>query len=61
MFPKAMHERTHVGKSEDLHILAAHAVKRCTAYQIETGSHCTQFRLLSFTQFTGKICAEKPE
>ena len=56
-----MHERTHVGKSEDLRILAAHAVKRCTAYQIETGSHCTQFRLLSFTQFTRKIYAEKPE
>ena len=61
IFPKATHERTYVGKNEDLCILAAHAVKRCTADQIETGSHCTQFRLSSFTQFAGKICAEKPE
>ena len=27
IFPKFTHERTHVGKSEDLRILAAHAVK----------------------------------
>ena len=50
-----------MGKSEDLHILAAHTVKQCTADQIETGSRCTQFQPLSFTQFAGKICAEKPE
>ena len=61
IFSKATHERTHVGKSEDLRILAAHAVNRCTADQIETGSHCAQFRLSSFTQFAGKTCAQKPE
>ena len=43
IFPKATHKRRHEGKSEDLRILAAYAVKRCTADQIETGSHCTQF------------------
>ena len=61
IFLKAAHERMHMGKSEDLHILAVHAVKRCTTDQIETGSHCTQFQLSSFTQFAGKIWAEIPE